>query len=225
MDLAGGIAYRIFFWILAISVLFSGVLGFFDPEEVRTNLVDHGGGAWISDAVAQLTHSADGGEWWLLPIGCWLVLWTGYTCTKAFVLAHATIWRLEAPRLDKPFRAALLFNVVTLGFILTMAAARWVRAQDDIAGLFTAIVVVAVPFVSWFGLQAMHLFTVYFLGPKLNGATELYGLVGIVTTLLFWLYLGGRLIIAGAALNAEFVEARRAGVHAGADDAAQGKPD
>jgi membrane protein len=250
MVLAGGIAYRIFFWILAISVLFSGVLGFFDPEEVRTTLVDHGGGAWIADAVAQLTRSADGDEWWLLPVGCWLALWTGYTCTKAFVLAHATIWRLEAPRLDKPLRAALSFNVVTLGFILAMAAARWVREQDDIAGLFTTIAVVAVPFVSWLfvsrrlpnkaivwfelapgallvavGLQAMHLFTVYFLGPKLKGATELYGLVGIVTTMLFWLYLGGRLIIAGAALNAEFVETRRAGVHAGADDAAQGEPD
>jgi uncharacterized BrkB/YihY/UPF0761 family membrane protein len=249
MVLAGGIAYRVFFWILAISVLFSGVLGFFDPEDVRTTLVDHGVGAWIADAATQLTHSADGDEWWLLPIGCWLALWTGYTCSKAFVLAHATVWRLEPPR-PKPFRATLLFNVVTLGFILTMAAARWVREQDDIAGLFTTIVVVAVPFVIWLfvsrrlpnnalvwfelapgallvavGLEAMHLFTAYFLGPKLNGATELYGLVGIVTTLLFWLYLGGRLIIAGAALNAEFVETRRAGVHARADDAARGEPD
>jgi membrane protein len=239
MVLAGGIAYRVFFWMLAISVLFSGVLGFFDPEEVRTTLVDHGAGAWIADAVAQLTNSADGDEWWLLPIGCWLVLWTGYTCSKAFVLAHATIWRLEAPRLDKPLRAALLFNVVALGFILAIAAARWVREQDDVAGLFTTMVVVGVFFLIWLfvsrrlpnnarmwfelapgallvavGLQAVHLFTVYFLGPKLNGATELYGLVGVVTTLLFWLYLGGRLIIAGAALNAEFVEARRAGVHA-----------
>jgi uncharacterized BrkB/YihY/UPF0761 family membrane protein len=248
MVLAGGIAYRIFFWMLAISVLFSGVLGFFDPEEVRTTLVDHGVGAWIADAVAQLTDSADSDEWWLLPIGCWLVLWTGYTCSKAFVLAHATVWRLEPPR-PKPFGATLLFNGFALGFILALAAARWVREQDDIAGLFTTMVVVGVFFpiwlfvsrrlpnkaIVWFelapgallvavGLQAMHLFTVYFLGPKLSGATELYGLVGVVTTLLFWLYLGGRLIIAGAALNAEFVETR-AGVHARADDAAQGEPD
>ena len=60
------------------------------------------------------------------------------------------------------------------------------------------------------GLQAMHLFTAYFLGPKLMGATQLYGLVGVVTTALFWFYLGGRLIVAGATLNVEFTEKRAA---------------
>ena len=34
MVLAGGIAYRIFFWLLALSVVVSGVLGFFDPDAV-----------------------------------------------------------------------------------------------------------------------------------------------------------------------------------------------
>jgi hypothetical protein len=41
----------------------------------------------------------------------------------------------------------------------------------------------------------MHLFTVYFLGPKLNSATQLYGEVGVFTTVLFWFYLFGRLIV------------------------------
>jgi uncharacterized BrkB/YihY/UPF0761 family membrane protein len=58
------------------------------------------------------------------------------------------------------------------------------------------------------GFQAMHVFTVYFLGPKLESATQLYGVVGVVTTALFWFYLGGRLIVAGATLDVEFAELR-----------------
>jgi uncharacterized BrkB/YihY/UPF0761 family membrane protein len=52
------------------------------------------------------------------------------------------------------------------------------------------------------GLQAMNLFTAYFLGPKLTSATQFYGVFGIVTTILFWFYITGRLIIASATLNA-----------------------
>jgi hypothetical protein len=58
------------------------------------------------------------------------------------------------------------------------------------------------------GFQAMHVFTVYFLGPKLESATQLYGVVGVVTTALFCFYLGGRLIVAGATLDVEFAELR-----------------
>ena len=54
------------------------------------------------------------------------------------------------------------------------------------------------------GLQAMHLFTTYFLGPKLTSATQLYGVIGVATTVLFWFYLGGRLIIAAATLSTSF---------------------
>ena len=36
----------------------------------------------------------------------------------------------------------------------------------------------------------MHLFTTYFLGPKLTSATQLYGVIGVTTTILFWFYLG-----------------------------------
>jgi uncharacterized BrkB/YihY/UPF0761 family membrane protein len=233
MVLAGGIAYRIFFWLLAILVLLSGVLGFFDPDEVQATLEDHGAGTWIANAAAHLTRSADGDEWWLIPVGCWLILWTGYTCSKALVLAHAAIWSVEPPRIDKPLRASLLFSSYTFGFIVAMIAARWAREETDVGGLVATLLVIGVPFAFWLllsrslpnkasawfelvpgalliavGLQAMHLFTAYFLGPKLTSATQLYGLIGVVTTLLFWFYLGGRLIVAGATLNVEVVEMR-----------------
>ena len=236
MVLAGGIAYRIFFWLLAVSVVAGGVLGFFDPDAVETTLEQHGVTGWTASAVAQLTRSSSGNEVWLLLVGGWLVLWTGYTCSKALVLTHGTIWAVPPPRLDRPLRASLLFSGCTLGFIAALAAARYVREQDAdrrVRGddarprrrvrllaardtqscpnaatgwldLVPGAVIVAV------GLQAMHVFTVYFLGPKLESATQLYGVVGVMTTILFWFYLGGRLIVAAATLNVEFTEARAA---------------
>lgn len=236
MVLAGGIAYRILFWLLAVSVVIGGLLGFFDPSAVQDALEHQGVAAWAASAVADFASSADGNEWWLLLTGFWLILWTGYTGSKALVLAHATIWNVAPPRIDRPLRASLLFNGLTLAFAAALAGARWVRAQDAIGGFAATMLVLGVAFAFWLfaskslpnaapgwvelvpgavvvaiGLQAMHVFTAYFLGPKLESATQLYGVVGIVTTFLFWFYLGGRLIVAGATLNVEFAETRAAG--------------
>jgi uncharacterized BrkB/YihY/UPF0761 family membrane protein len=233
MVLAGGIAYRIFFWLLAVSVVAGGVLGFFDPNAVQTTLERHGVTGWTAAAVSEVTRSSDSNEWWLLLVGGWLVLWTGYSGNKALALAHSTIWGVAAPGLDRPLRSSLRFSGYTLGFVAAIAAARYVREQNMIGGFVATMLVLGVAFGFWLvvsrslpnaasgwlelmpgaavvavGLQAMHVFTVYFLGPKLESATQLYGLVGIVTTFLFWFYLGGRLIVSGATLNVEFSEMR-----------------
>ena len=250
MVLAGGIAYRIFFWLLAVSVVVGGVLGFFDPDAVQSKLTQHGVTGWTAAAVANLTRSSDGNEWWLLLVGGWLVLWTGYTCSKALALSHATIWGVDPPKMDRPLRSSLLFSGYTGGFIAAMAAARYVREQNQIGGFTATMLVLGVAFGFWLfvsrhlpnaasgwlelvpgaavvavGLQAMHVFTVYFLGPKLESATQLYGVVGIVTTLLFWFYLGGRLIVAGATLNVVFTELRASRRPAAAGSATRSDPE
>ena len=244
MVLAGGIAYRVFFWLLAMSLVFGGALGVVDSGDVESTLDDHGFGVWIAAAVASFARSSDGNEWWLLLVGGWLVLWTGYTCTKALVLAHAAVWQLPPARVARPLRASLVFTGFTVGFIAAMAGARWLRGEDSATGLVATLLVLAVPFAFWLaasrslpnrasgwlelapgaavvavGLQAMHLFTAYFLGPKLASATELYGVIGITTTVLFWFYLAGRLIISAATLDASFAE-RRASHRRAAEQAA-----
>jgi membrane protein len=51
------------------------------------------------------------------------------------------------------------------------------------------------------GLQALHVFTVYFLEAKLANASELYGALGLATTALFYLFLVGRGVVWAAELN------------------------
>ena len=233
MVLAGGIAYRIFFWTLALWVLAGALLGLLNPDAVQSTLEAHGLSTWVAAAVADFSRSADGNTWWLLLVGGWLVLWSGYTCSKALVLTHGTIWGVPPPRFDRPVRVSLLWTGGVFAFIVAMGAARYVREQDLIGGFAATMLIVGVAFGFWLlvthrlpnaaaswvelvpgaalvavGVQAMHVFTVYFLGPKLESATQLYGVVGVVTTALFWFYLLGRLIVAGATLNVEFAEMR-----------------
>jgi Predicted membrane protein len=146
MVLAGGIAYRLFFWMLALSLVLGGLLGLLDPGDIQATLTDHGFGVWAAAAIAKIGSSAEGNEWWLLLTGAYLVLWTGYTCTKALVLTHAAIWQVQPPKVKRPVRASLIFNGYTLGFIAAVAFARWLREQNSTEGLAATLLVIVVPF-------------------------------------------------------------------------------
>jgi uncharacterized BrkB/YihY/UPF0761 family membrane protein len=233
MVLAGGIAYRIFFWLLALSLVASGIISYFDPTAVEDAARNQGLGPGVASALGKLANSSGSNGWWLILLGSYLVLWTGYTCAKTLVLTHAAIWGVPPPRVGRPLRASLVFTGGTLAFIVAMWGARWVREQETALGLLATLLVFALPCAFWLlathklphraagwldllpgavvvavGMQAMHIFTAYFLGPKLTSATQLYGVIGIATTTLFWFYIAGRLIIAAATLNASLVERR-----------------
>ena len=53
-----------------------------------------------------------------------------------------------------------------------------------------------------FGLEALYVFTAYYLQIKLANASELYGALGLATTTLFYFFLVGRGVVWGAELNA-----------------------
>lgn len=237
MVLAGGIAYRIFFWLLSVALVLGGILGLLDPPGIEDALHRQGISVGLAGAVSVAANAAAGNSWWLLALGSWLLLWTGYTASKALVLTHATVWAIRPPKLTSRLRASLCFTAGVLGFALAMAGARWVREHSSSLGLVATLVVFLLPFGFWLlashilpnravdwldlvpgallfaiGEQAMNLFTAYFLGPKLNNATQLYGLAGIATTLLFWFYITGRLVIGAANLNASFAEQRHGSV-------------
>ncbi len=114
-----------------------------------------------------------------------------------------------------------------------MAMVQWARSDSHAFGLVATLASAVVPLAFWMvvsrrlphrasgwrellpgavvvalGVHAMYLFTTWFLGPKLASATQTYGLLGVVATLLFWLYIFGRLVIGGATLNASMNEHR-----------------
>jgi uncharacterized BrkB/YihY/UPF0761 family membrane protein len=181
-------------------------------------------------AAVQSSHSE---RWWVLIVGIWLTLWTGYLGAKALILVHAAVWGVPPPRVRRVLLESLVFTGTALILIASMAGARWIRSEFPTAGILATVAVVIVPFTIWLlasrrlphhdvgwmglvpgavlvaaGVQVLHLFTVFYLGPKLENATELYGLLGVVTTILFWLYIAGRLTIGAATINASLHEQR-----------------
>jgi uncharacterized BrkB/YihY/UPF0761 family membrane protein len=233
--LAGGVAYRFFFWLLSLALLLGGVLGFADAEDVESASANGLGGA-LADAVGDAVRSSQTARWWLLLVGFWLLLWTGYMGAKALVLVHATLWGLPPVRLRNALLASLAFTGLAVGFLAALSLTRWLRTESDVVGLVATVALVLVPFAMWLavssvlpnrasswrdlvpgaalvalGVEALHLFTVVFLGPRLASATELYGGIGVATTILVWLYLAGRLVIAAGILNATMVERRDGG--------------
>lgn len=229
--LAGGVAYRLFFWIISVSVLSTGGLGVMQREWVEETLRQAGLTPAAVEAVQDVTRRSEPARWWLLLAGVWLVLWTGYLGAKALVLVHAAVWAVPAPPVRKAWLVSLCFTGTVLALGLSMAVAAPVHAGGGGLGLVAAGVTTAIPFGVWLvasrwlphrgtswtglmpgallvalGIQAFYVVTTWFLAPGIANATELYGLVGIVATALFWLYVLGRLAIGAATLNASVYE-------------------
>ena len=52
------------------------------------------------------------------------------------------------------------------------------------------------------GLGAMHLVSAYYLPHKLSSTSQLYGALGVAATVMTWLFVACRLIVAATVLNA-----------------------
>ena len=133
---------------------------------------------------------------------------------------HALIWDEPPAKLARPFYASLAFSGVLLTLYLTVLGSWWLYDTAALAAVATTIVLVApaggllgavslqLPHgeASWkellpgallmaVGLQVLHAATLWFIVPKLDKSSSLYGPLGSVATLLFWMYLTGRLVV------------------------------
>ncbi len=226
--LAGGFAYRIFLWLLPLGLVLGGALGLSNAESTE-DAVDKGGlpGA-ITNAVGDAARSADSESWWLFAVGVPLLLWAGFTGAKAILLIHSLVWD-EAPPRPKPLKASLAFTGVMCAVWATVALTWWVR--EDWPGLFAPVLTVVplaamwlwaslqlphrdAPGRRWFpgallvsiGFQVLHEAVGHLLVPKLESSTSLYGSLGATTTLLFFVYMMGLLVVAAPVLNSSLYD-------------------
>lgn len=114
------------------------------------------------------------------------------------------------------------------------AATQVIRERSDLAGFGFVLVQVAVLVALWWGVSralphdsragwlallpgallvglgawVLHVASVYLLARRIASASDLYGSLGIAAALLVWLYLLGRLVVAGAMVNATLWERR-----------------
>ena len=234
--LGGGLAYRFFFWVLALSVLLAGGLGFASASGTDVAESSHDAGVTNSLArtIASAAEQSETARWWLVLSGLVLVLWSSYGLLRALHLVHAAAWRIRPPPLRNLPKAVGFVLAAPVVLLAATAGAGWVRAHSaDPVGLVATLAIgVAfgavwiwvsmylpsqdVPWTAYLpgavvfgvGLEVLHVFTTYFLQAKLASASELYGVLGLATTALFYFFLIGRGVVWAAELNATVWEVR-----------------
>jgi uncharacterized BrkB/YihY/UPF0761 family membrane protein len=231
--LSGGIAYRLFLWLLPVGLILGGALGLGDADDIQEAVAKGGLPAAVVDAIGDVARAGDGNAWWLLAMGVPLLLWEGYTGAKALQLVHGLVWNDPPPR-TSPLRSSLAFTGVCLVFVAAICLTWWLRDHSLLVGL-PVLGLMVVPLAgmwlwvslslphgaaSWkallpgtllvaIGFQALHGALVFFLLPKLEKATTLYGGLGVVATVLFFAYLVGRIVVTAPILNSTVHEELR----------------
>jgi membrane protein len=232
--LAGGLAYRLFFWIAPLGLVVAAIASFWieaDRAGLEQTAQDYGiGGATASaaaDAIAKGAHA----RWYFLVVGLALLPWFGAGVVRAVSIAHAVAWKLTPPKVRRGLLAGAVFTVIMVSLFAVTAAADALRARVPGPGLVLLLALAAVytavftwigarlpsratgwrPFVPGavlvsVGIVVIHLSVSFYFAPKLGRSSELYGTLGAAMVVLLWLYLAARLVVAGAFLNAALWE-------------------
>ncbi|MDD9368797.1 MAG: YhjD/YihY/BrkB family envelope integrity protein [Acidimicrobiales bacterium] len=233
--LAGAVAFRLFVYllplVLALLTLVGLVVGLDDdaPTHVGDGL---GMSAYVVQSVADASEQAHRNLWFLVPLALWAVYSAGGAAARVLHAVHAVAWGLPRARMRRGVLAAGVTFVVALGALGAVGLTQWLRAESPGLGVGAALVGI-LPFatlwlgVSWLlphdrrapwtalvpgallvgaGVWLIHLFSVYVLAHRVDKASSMYGSLGVAAALLAWLYLFGRLMVAGAMLNATLWE-------------------
>lgn len=229
--LAGGLAYRFFFWLVSFGLLSAAIASFW-VRSSRGSLEDAAKSFGLSGVAARsaATSVSNGAHsrWYLLAAGILALLYFGMGAVRAMRVAAIVGWRLEPTRMRKPLTASTGFTCVCIIGLAITSLASWVRHHSAVGGV---AVTVSTAFVfaglalfafhhlprpertNWrdllpgaalvgVGVTCIHVFTVYYLSAKLERSPKLYGTLGASTVVLLGLYLMARVIVSGIFLNA-----------------------
>ena len=234
--LAGGLAYRLFFWLVPLGLVLAALLSFWVDAD-RLGAADAAHDFGMSGAAVQSAMEAIANQhharWYFLGAGIVLVVWFSMGVVRALNVAFSVAWGLRPVKLRRPLTAAVVFTGIVILVMAATAATQFLREQLGGTGLLLTLLLLAfyIGCVLWImdklphrggswrdqlpgavlvglGTQLIHLAVVLYLAPKIGRSSALYGALGAATVLLLWLYLVARLIVAAAFLNAALWERR-----------------
>jgi membrane protein len=236
--LAGALAFRLFGALLPLALLIAVILGHaatIDSDAPRDVGEATGIGPALLQSVADSSKLATGTRWSVAAFAVFALLWSATSAARAVRAVHSLAWEGGIGRFGRPLPAALVLLAALAAFLVVILAAAKARAELGTVGLLISIAVFAAFTAIWlgvawllphgdaewtdlvpgallmaFGVQVIHLGTVLFIAGKVERASQTYGSLGVAFTLLLWLYVVSRVIVASAMLNAALAQNRPA---------------
>ncbi len=235
--LAGGLAFRIFLWLLPLALVAATTLGLYSDvfsESPATLAKESGMSAAVVASVEAAVAQTSKGRGLLLIFGIGLLLWLGRSLVRALKVVCHLAWGIEGST-----RSSIKESATLTGFVIVLLCVPWLARFLYGGGIFTDLLAGAVLVltfgglalgalqllphrdeVTWRGLipgallfglgaECIRLFVSLYLAEKLQRSETLYGTLGLAVVFLAWLYLVGRLIVAAINLNATLWESGR----------------
>jgi uncharacterized BrkB/YihY/UPF0761 family membrane protein len=237
--LAGALAFRLFGAMLPLALLVAVAVGYAATvDRAAPGDAAHALGIRkaLAESLAQSAQLSTGTRWAVAGFALVSLIWSASSAARAIRAAHAVAWEGGVGRYGRPVHAALVLILALAGFALIWGVVGRARAELGAAGLLVAVVAIVPFFAIWLGvagllphagapwtalipgavlvavgMQIVHLGTVLFVADKVERASATYGSFGAAFTILVWLYVASRVIVASAMLNAALWRSRTGG--------------
>jgi uncharacterized BrkB/YihY/UPF0761 family membrane protein len=226
--LGGGLAYRLFFWTLALSVLLFGGLGFTSAGDAESAANSASLGSNFATTIGNAAAQSQASRWWLLLTGIVLVIWFAFMLLRALRLVQASAWQVPSghgfPRPTNVLTVIAVPAVFVLVSALTGVAANLLGPFSGVVAFLLGIAIVTglvMLGMSWLPskpapvyahlpgaivlaivIQTLGAVGEFFIANQLASSEALYGVLGLAGTLLFVLYMIGRTTVWACELNA-----------------------
>ena len=226
--LGGGLAYRLFFWTLALSVLLFGGLGFTSAGDAESAANSASLGSNFATTIGNAAAQSQASRWWLLVTGIVLVIWFAFMLLRALRLVQASAWQVPSghgfPRPTNVLTVIAVPAVFVLVSALTGVAANLLGPFSGVVAFLLGIAIVTglvMLGMSWLPskpapvyahlpgaivlaivIQTLGAVGEFFIANQLASSEALYGVLGLAGTLLFVLYVIGRTTVWACELNA-----------------------
>jgi uncharacterized BrkB/YihY/UPF0761 family membrane protein len=229
--LAGGLAYRLFIWLLPAALVASTLFSLFaevGDESPSSMARDLGMGAAVAASVNHAAAQAGRAAPILLVVGLVIMLWASRGVLKALRLVSALAWHISPAPLPSPIRSALttggILSALGVYSIVVSPLYRGSLGGDVLATLVASAGMVAITTwaarslprpdgVGWpslipgaillsVGLEVLRLATTLYFARKLERIDDLYGALGFAAVFMTYLYVVARLVVLGLMTNA-----------------------
>ncbi|MGH2774850.1 MAG: YhjD/YihY/BrkB family envelope integrity protein [Actinomycetota bacterium] len=229
--LAGGLAYRMFIWLLPAALVASSLMRLVAEvggKSASTTAKELGMGAAVATSVNRAAVQAGRAAPFLLVAGLVIMVWASRGVLKALRLVSAIAWGMSPSPLRSPIRPTL----ATAGFLAAIPIYGIVVAPlyggslagDIVATLLATTGIIAIA--TWaatslprpddvgrfdlfpgailfaVGIEALQLATTLYFAGKLERLDDLYGALGFAAVFMTYLYLVARLTVLGLMANA-----------------------